>query len=41
MIEVVKHGEPKKEVTCKYCEAILRYAPSDIKKRFLGMVLAV
>ena len=34
MIEVVKHGEPKKQVTCKHCEAVLRYSITDIKKRF-------
>lgn len=32
MIEVIKHGELKKEVTCKRCEAILRYSITDIKK---------
>lgn len=35
MIEVIKHGNTTKEITCNNCEAVLRYEKSDVTTRYL------
>ena len=32
MVKVIKHGNEKKEITCKECGALLTYVPSDVQR---------
>lgn len=32
MVEVIKHGNGKKEITCRECGALLNYVPRDVKR---------
>lgn len=32
MVKVIKHGNEKREITCKECGALLNYVPSDVKR---------
>lgn len=32
MVEVIKHGNEKREIICKECGALLNYLPSDIMR---------
>jgi DNA-directed RNA polymerase subunit RPC12/RpoP len=32
MVKVIKHGNEKREITCKECGALLNYVPSDVMR---------
>lgn len=36
MIEIIKEGQPKFDITCEHCDSVLRFQLEDVRKWYDG-----